>query len=99
MDGKMNCPRDNCQNEAIVHPTYGVLPCAFHQSLDAETTVHKPPEFYSASKQDRIQDQRDRHAADIEQPFIGNKPNPKFAKIYPKSVKNYFTPQQLKNID
>lgn len=94
------CPRTGCKNEAQVHPTYGVLPCLEHQKADREgVQLRRPPEFYSQSKQDRIQRQRDIHGKDLIQPWINNKPNPEFAHAYPELVDNYFTPEQLKEID
>ena len=57
-------------------------------------------EFYTISKSNRIVEQRDRFAKDIEQPYVGknNDPNPDFAKAYPDKVNDYFTPEQLRKL-
>lgn len=96
----MNCPRSNCKNKAQLHPTYGVLPCVKCQEEDRTgKQLKRPPEFYSLSKQARIQQMRDENGKDIIQPFIGNKANPEFAKAYPDVAPNYFTPEDLAQID
>lgn len=94
----MKCPRHDCKNEAEYHPTYGVLPCLSCQNKNSGAQLVKNPEFASITKQDRIQQQRDEHGKDIIQPFLGNKPNPEFAKAYPSKAKDYFTGDQLKDI-
>lgn len=95
----MNCPRCN-KNEAIVHPKYGVLPCQSCQDKDNKLPRIKPqPEFISPTKAQRIQNERDLHAGDLEQPFMSNKPNPKFAKIYPDQAKQIFTREELANLE
>lgn len=97
----MKCPRDNCKNEAEVHAVFGVLPCRSCREKDSKTIprIAQGAEFPVQSKADRIQHQRDKHSGDIEQPFIGNKPNPQFAKINPDRVGDYFTKDQLKNME
>jgi len=96
----MKCPRETCQNEAVVHPTYGVIPCDSCRAKDSQTArIAKNPEFAVQSKADRIQEQRDKHSGDIEQPFFGDKPNPQFAKIYSDKARDFYTDDQLKNME
>lgn len=91
------CPR--CGKEpAIVDMTYGILPGDKCQEEDEKGVAVEAPEFYNATKQHRIQDQRDKHNADITQPWLPGKdpkPNPDFVKLYPDAAKNYFTDDQL----
>lgn len=98
---KQKCPRDGCNNDAIIDTTLGVLPCQKCQDEDAETPINDSPEFYNATKQHRIQEQRDKHNADIMQPWASGKdvkPNPDFVKAYPEKAKDYFTPEQLSKL-
>ena len=94
----MNCPRTGCKNEAVVDKVLGVLPCLQCQKADSLPINRANPEFVSLSKSDRIQHQRDYGAKDLLQPFEGNKPNPEFARAYPKLVKNYYTKEELKRL-
>lgn len=92
------CPR--CGKElAIVHSSYGVLPGEKCKKKD-ETRVKSlrdAPRYPTISMQDRIQSQQDKHGKDILQPVVGNKPNPDFAKAYPKMAEDYFTDEELKS--
>lgn len=94
---KKLCPRQGCQRQAIIDVQYGVLPCREHQEED-NIPLHRRPEFYNLSKRNRIQGQRDEHEGDMVQPFIGNKINPEFARLYPDRAKDYFTDKELKSI-
>lgn len=96
----MKCPRFNCPNEATIHSVYGVIPCDSCRAKDSQASViARNPEFAVQSKADRVQEQRDLHSGDIEQPFIGDKPNPQFAKIYPEHAREYYSDEQLKNME
>jgi len=57
--------------------------------------------FYVRSKQERIQRGWDTNEKDQLQPFMGkdNKPNREFAKAYPDKIKDYFSPEQIKQMD
>ena len=95
----MKCPRKDCNNEARMHPMYGVMPCMSCQRGDTRVTMDVS-EDVPVSKLHRIQSQRDRHGADMLQPFIdGSTPNPDFIKEYPDLVHDYFTDEQLKRSD
>lgn len=95
---KTFCPRDNCKNEAVIDPRFGVLPCQFHQDEDSQIEMPPSPEFANRTKADRIQVQRDQHNRDILQPYLPGKemkPNPDFVREYPNRAKDYFTEDQL----
>lgn len=86
----MRCPRKNCQNEALHDATYGILPCQSCQDADQGTSVSSP-EFYSQTKQERIQQQRDSGDKDMLQPYLAKgEPNPDFIRAYPEAAKQYF---------
>lgn len=92
----MKCPRKDCNNEARKHPVFGYVPCADCQAKDPRiTTTSRDP--MAPGRLHRVQEQRDSHAKDLLQPFDGGLPNPEFIKAYPNQVKDYFTPQQLKD--
>lgn len=93
---KIPCPRQ-CGNNAVVDPTFGVLPCHSCQSND-NVTITRPPEFVNINKMHRIQHQRDKGKKDLLQPFEGGSMNVNFAKAYPKLAKNYFTKKELESI-
>ena len=81
--------------------TYGVLPGVNCQKDDEKISIAEAPEFYNISKQHRIQEDRDKHNADILQPYSPGKemnPNPDFVKKYPGAAKNYFSDEQLKKM-
>lgn len=40
---------------------------------------------------------REEHYADLIQPYIGNKVNPQFVKMYPERARDQFTEQELKD--
>lgn len=91
----MRCPRKGCDHEAQINPVFGVLPCQACQLADHGIRHTKSPEFYSLRQAHRVQAQRDRHAKDILQPFLGNKVNPDFFKAYPDQIKNYGVEKEL----
>lgn len=93
------CPRDDCENEAIVDNYYGILPCRSCQSEDTNLAINlKTPEFYNQTKKDRITSDRDKHGKDIIQPWVGKEPNPEFVKAYPHMAKDYFSDEELRKI-
>lgn len=93
------CPRTQCKNETEINQIYGILPCEECQTKDSLT-----PELgariptYTMGKSHRIQEQRDKGAKDLIQPFVGNSINPDFAKAYPDKAKNYFTKKELESL-
>lgn len=95
----MNCPRVDCKNEAIINPSYGVMPCQSCQDNDSPIKIQQP-EFYSRSKQERITEQRDKYSKDLIQPYenASGKPNPEFVKAYPELRDQYFKPEQLNKL-
>ncbi len=60
-----------------------------------------PVEFlYNPKKKARVEAQREKHAADLEQPFMSNKPNPKFIEVHKNDSEmlgNYFTKKELRD--
>ena len=97
----MKCLREDCKNNAIIDPTFGVLPCQKCQDEDALTPAAKAPAFYSITKLHRIQQQQDQHDAEIMQPWMpgkDQKPNPDFVKTYPERAKDYFSDEELKGL-
>lgn len=101
MTKKQKCPRVDCKNDAIIDITFGVLPCEKCQAEDEQEQVADAPEFYNATKQHRVQEQRDKHNGDITQPWLPGKeakPNPDFVRMYPDQAQNYFTDDQLKKM-
>jgi ribosomal protein L37AE/L43A len=96
---QQKCPRDDCKNNAIIDITLGVLPC--QKCQDEDEAIANAPEFYNQTKQHRVQEQRDKHNADIMQPWAEGKdmkPNPDFVRAYPGKARDYFTDEQLKKI-
>jgi len=93
----MKCIRAGCTNEAIISPTYGVLPCEACQKKDSYHPTKKY-EFANLSKTDRIQTQRDHHLKDLIQPYWSGKPNPEYARAYPSEAHNYFKKSELTKI-
>ncbi len=93
----MNCIRKDCKNKAIVHQTFGVLPCLDHQQSD-ERVLKRKFEFANVSKLHRIQEQRDNHGQDLVQPYVGNKANPEFFKQFPEKVKDYNVGEELAKV-
>jgi hypothetical protein len=92
------CPRCG-RNPATVDKTFGILPCDNCQDDDAAFHAPVVHEFYSHTKADRIQSQRDSHGADILQPWdTRGKPNPDFLKKYPDRAKDYFSKKDLKKL-
>lgn len=94
------CPRCN-KEAALVDTTYGILPGVKCQEEDDAQEKPESPEFYNQSKQDRVQEMRDKHNGDIEQPYIQGKdmsPNPDFVKAYPQMAKEYFSTEQLEKM-
>lgn len=95
----MKCPKKNCTRKAQESPAYGVLPCKFHMQKDAELakSIRRHPFFDNPAQAIRIQESRDKHGADIEQPWQPNgKPNEGFIKANPKDVaETYFSNEEL----
>lgn len=91
------CPRKNCKNKAIIHPTFGVLPCQYHQDSDRKIPKRKF-EFASISKSNRIQKERDSNSKDLLQPYEGNKASVDFFKAFPNEVDNYGVRTELESI-
>lgn len=85
----MKCPRQNCSNEANLHPVYGVLPCDECQAKDGEHRAYYKFQFAKVSRLHRVQKERDHHEADMLQPYKGNDYNPDFFKMYPEQIDNY----------
>jgi len=98
MQKKIKCPI--CKNEeAIIHPTYGVVQgkkC--NQQTDNNISTKRKFEFANISKSNRIQKQRDDFAQDMEQPYKGNKPNKAFFQLYPDKVDDYGVAKELEKI-
>lgn len=97
----MKCIRKNCQNEAQIHRTYGVLPCAECQlkdSIAGQSGVHGRILYDSVGQLDRIQRQRDSHSKDLLQPFVGNRVNKDFFQAYPNQVKEYGVRKELEKL-
>jgi hypothetical protein len=72
-----------------------------HQDEDSQYTMPKLPEFYSATKIQRVQEERDKYNKDILQPYLpgkDQKPNPDFIRAYPNQAKNYFSGDELKKM-
>ena len=88
------CIRRGCKNEAIIHPTYGVLPCEQCQARDGRIPKRKF-EFASVSKLHRIQAQRDAHSGDLVQPYEGGRANVEFFKQHPDRVGEYDVEKEL----
>jgi len=95
---KPKCPRCG-KEDAIIDSTFGVLPGKVCQADDAKHNLADKPEFYTLSKSNRIQRQRDTGVKDLLQPFIGKgEPNVEFAKAYPDRVDDYFDREDLKKL-
>lgn len=90
----MKCIRSNCDNEAIIHPIYGVLPCFSCQQRDGWVPKRKF-EFASIRKLHRIQAQRDAHGADLLQPYESGRANPDYFRQYPDQVEDYGVAEEL----
>jgi hypothetical protein len=95
----MRCPRCD-KGKAIKHSKYGILPCQECQDEDNNIAMSDSPEFYTASKADRVTQQRDQYAKDMLQPWEGkdNRVNRDFAKAYPDRAKDYFKESDLKKL-
>lgn len=94
---KKLCPR--CQkNPAVIHPNFGVLLCTSCSKDDENERQVQNPEFYTISKQERIQRQRDEFKGDLAQPFADGKPNPVFTRTYPDKLNDFYTPEEVKQI-
>lgn len=94
----MKCPRNDCKNEASKHPIYGIMPCDECQKKDQVVTVTNR-ETVPTSLLHRRQELRDQHAKDLLQPWDGVKPNRDFALAYPEQIHNYYTQEQIKDMD
>ncbi len=86
------CPRQ-CGNPARVHQLLGILPC--DKCVDSDRNLRKStqcPEFYNQTMQSRVQEQRDRHEADIMPPYTHDgKPSEEFARANPAQAKQLFS--------
>ena len=93
----MKCIRKDCQNEAIVHPTYGIIPCARCQARDVRhgRIPKRKFEFASVRKLHRIQEQRDAHSGDLVQPYERGQANPDYFRQYPDQVATYGVEKEL----
>jgi hypothetical protein len=94
----MKCPRPGCTNEAKKSPQYGIIPCQKCQDREAGEANFTRYEFDHVAKQHRAQEQRDHFGQDMVQPFIRNKANPDFAKLYPKEAKQTFSKADYKEM-
>lgn len=97
---KPKCPR--CGKEpALIDITIGVLPGKKCQADDEKNTLTELPQFANQSKQERVQEQRDKNDGDMLQPYLPGKdaaPNPDFVKAYPQMAGEYFSQEQLKKM-
>lgn len=91
----MLCPKCNT-NEANHHPVYGVVHC--DDCNNKNVTLNKRVRYYAQSKKDRIQAQQDKYHQDMEPPYIGDKPNPNYVKLYPEDAKEMFSEDELKRL-
>lgn len=91
----MKCPRKNCNEKAEIDKVYGVLPCLKCQAKDIKIRFTRP-ESYSLAKSHRVQEARDRHSADILQPFLSDKPNKDYFLKYPEQIGKYGVKEELK---
>lgn len=85
----MKCPRSGCNNDIEPDPIFGVLPCNECQAKDSGVNTRSRFQFAKISKLHRVQDQRDKHGADLLQPYDGNKINPDFFRVYPEQTDQY----------
>jgi len=93
---EIKCPR--CRHEkAIISPTYGVLPGPRCQADDAHVVI-KQGRVMHLRRSHRIQEQRDKHAADLLQPWDGNRANPDYFKNHPEQVDDYNVRKELEHI-
>ena len=95
---KIPCPKTHCKNNATIDKTYGILPCQLCQDKDAEISIRRSPEFYTISRSNRVQEQRDNYGADLVQPYDGDKPNLDFFKQYPDKVSEYGVEKELSKL-
>ena len=95
---KITCPRKGCKHPAVIHKQFGILPCISCQEKDS-IPLNIKPRFYDRHHQNRVQEQWDHNEKDLIQPFMGNKPNKEFAKAYPDKIKDYFSSEQIKEMD
>ena len=90
------CPR--CRKRpAVEDPTLGFIPCDKCQGKDIP--LSEKTRFYIRAQGDRVRKELDEHSADVEQPYIGNKVNPKYFKIYPSQIEQYGIREQLKEAE
>lgn len=94
----MKCPKKDCNNKAVIHNIFGVMPCKSCQKQDSKVSTTTGIEMIPISRLHRIQSQRDKGNKDMIQPYDGNKMNPEFAKAYPKLAPDYFSKKELKSI-
>jgi len=94
----MKCPRSNCNNEAINHPIFGIIPCQACTDNDIKVRLNTKFEFSSLNKQDRVQTQRDHHKKDLLQPYEQGKANKEFFEAYPERVETYKVQKELEKM-
>lgn len=96
---KTKCPRQNCDNDAVVSPAYGILPCLQCQAKDQTNITKGRERTMPISKYDRIQRQRDAHEKDMIPPYLAEgKVNPDFAQAYPEEAEEYFDQGELEKL-
>ena len=93
----MECPRKNCDNEAILNRVYGVLPCKKCVEGDPKIGFTKPL-TYSLAKSHRIQKAQDVHSADLLQPFLSDKPNKDYFLKHPDQIDKHGVRSELKKV-
>ena len=93
----MKCLKCN-KNEAINNPTYGILPCKSCQDVQPTLKGKRLARFTSVNKLHRVQQQQDKHISDLEQPYIGDKINPEYAKLYPEQAEAVALPGELEKL-
>jgi len=93
---RIRCIRKNCQNEAEIHPVYGVIPCSTCRDEDSEFGTQS--RYLSVAQLHRIQKQRDEHGKDLIQPFSKGKINQEFAEAFPEKADDYYTKEELQKL-
>lgn len=85
------CPR-RCGNPARIHPLLGILPCFSCLGNDRkERKSTKAPEFFSQTMQTRVQEQRDKHEADMMPPYDHDgQPSEEYRRANPEKAKEIF---------
>lgn len=85
------CKRNKATISAIVAGKYYKDICNIcHSAL-----MHDQRVSSGAAEYNRARDLED-HEADVQQPYVGGKPNPAFIRLYPDKAKELFTPDELR---